>query len=68
MLVGNGYNALAGFLAAELRFELLFEQAESDGGFGCGAGLGYYDDTEFFVLKQLLQFVEIVLADILSGK
>ena len=66
MLVGDGYNALAGFLAAELRFELLFEQAESDGGFGCGAGLGYYDDTEFFVLKQLLLLSENILTVVVT--
>ncbi len=66
--VGDGHDELSGGLATGLGLKLLLEQAEGDGGLGGGAALGDDDDAEAAAAQILLQLVEVVLADILTGK
>lgn len=48
--------------------KLLFEQAEGDGGLGGSARLRDHHDAKLLVLEEILQLVEIVLADVLAGE
>jgi hypothetical protein len=66
--IGDGDDALRCFCFAEFCLKLLFEHTESDGRFGSGTRFGYYDDTEFLSFEEILEFIEIILTDVLSGK
>ena len=68
MGVGYGNDTVFGLLFAHLGFELLFEQTEGDGGLGGRSRLGDDDDTERFPFQEGLQFKEVILTDVLSGK
>ena len=68
MGVGDGHDAVLGLLFAHLSLELLLEQTEGDGRLGSRSRFGDNDDAERFPLQQGLQFIQVVLADVLSGK
>lgn len=55
-----------GFLFAHLFLQHGFQQTESQRGLGCSTGLGDVDDAELFVSKELHEFCQIILSDIIS--
>ena len=66
--VGDSHDDLLCLLFASLCFALLLQQAEGEGCLGCGARLGYVDDTKLLVFEIVAHLGEIVFADVVSCK
>lgn len=66
--IGDGHDAASSLFVPYGLFQLLAQQAESNGRFGGGTALGYDNDAETTVVQILLQFVQIVFGDVMSGK
>ncbi len=66
--VGDCHDAFASLVAAHLCFELLFEEAESDGRLSGSARFRYDDNAEFAVAEIFLQLGHVVFANVLSGE
>ena len=66
--VGDGYDDLTGRFLATLVFALLLQEAEGQGCLRGCSGLGYVDDAELLALQVFGQLVQVVLADVVSGK
>ena len=66
-LVGDGHDALLGSLHAVFLLAVLFQDAESQGGFGGRARLGDHHHGVVAGVENVQQIVEVVLVDVVAG-
>ena len=66
--IGHGHDDFLCHFLATLLLTLLLEQAESERSFSGRAALGDVDDAEFAAAEVVAEFVEIVFADVVTGK
>ena len=64
--IGDAHDQLFGCCFALLLLQLGLQQAERQRRLSGSTRLGDIDDTEFLVLQQRLQLIEVIFADVLS--